>query len=485
MRNNSHLRVGVLLLLSPFLAHASSPATADNNAPAVYKSTDSLLSAEDAYAIALDAYAYLYPLITMDVTRISETSPDSEGGAKGPANQFHHLRAYPDPDFTDVVRPNFDTLYSQAWLDLTHGPQMISAPDTHGRYYLLPMLDMWSNVFAVPGARTTGTAPGKWIVIPPGWKGSLPEGIDVIQAPTPYVWVLGRTQVNGPDDYAAVHKIQDGFSVASLSHEGESDAASPAILADKNPWVKQNIPPLFQVNQMSAREYFSYGNALLQKIPPQLTDWSILVRMKRLGLSPDSTFNFDNLSPEIQVALERAIHDGLAGIKTHGSSTVPKVNGWFMSSNSTGTYGNNYLTRAFITMVGLGANLDTDAVYSILYQDADGRPLEGGKRYVLHFPKGQTPPTNAFWSVTMYNSDGFAVKNPLQRYAISSWMPLKQDADGSTSIYIQSETPGKEKEANWLPSPSTGKTGVTMRVYWPKNSVADGEWVPPVVTPAE
>ncbi|EPS0558352.1 DUF1254 domain-containing protein [Enterobacter roggenkampii] len=474
-----------LLFLTPVFVHASDEATTNSSVSDSLHNRVSTLSAEDAYSIALDAYAYLYPLITMDVTRINQTSSESKGGAKGPANQFHHLRAYPDPSFTDVVRPNFDTLYSQAWLDLTHGPQIVSAPDTHGRYYLLPMLDMWSNVFAVPGARTTGTTAGKWVVIPPGWKGALPDGIDVIQAPTPYVWVLGRTQVNGPDDYAAVHKIQDGFSVTPLNSDSIPDDTTTISPARQNSWVKKNVSPLFQVNQMNAREYFSYGSELLNKIPAQVTDWSILIRMKRLGIFPGANFNFDNLSPEIQLALERAVHDGLPAIKTYGSSAVSKVNGWFMSTNATGTYGNNYLTRAFIAMVGLGANLDTDAIYSILYHDANGVALDGKRKYVLHFAKGQTPPTNAFWSVTMYDNDGFAVANPLHRYAISSWMPLKQEADGSTNIYIQSTSPGKEKESNWLPSPSSGKTGVTMRIYWPKSSVENGKWVPPVVTPVQ
>ncbi|KLW85405.1 hypothetical protein SP99_04567 [Enterobacter sp. BIDMC92] len=485
MRNFLHFCISGMLFMSPNFVQASDEATTGSSVSDSLYNIASTLSAEDAYAIALDAYVYLYPIITMDVTRINQTSSESAGGAKGPANQFHHLRKYPDPSFNDVVRPNFDTLYSQAWLDLTHGPQVISAPNTHGRYYLLPMLDMWSNVFAVPGARTTGTESGKWLVVPPGWRGVLPSGIDVIQAPTPYVWVLGRTQVNGPDDYAAVHKIQDGFSITPLSMDKVPDDKSIITTATQNLWVKNNVPPLLQVNQMNARDYFSYGSELLNAIPPQLTDWSILIRMKRLGIYPGVNFNFDSLSPEVQSALERAVHDGLSEIKKYGSSTVPKANGWFMSTNATGTYGNNYLTRAFITMVGLGANLDTDAVYSILYQDANGQAMDGKKKYVLHFAKGQTPPTNAFWSVTMYNSDGFAVDNPLHRYAISSWMPLKQEIDGSTNIYIQSNSPGKEKESNWLPSPSSGKTGVTMRIYWPKSSVENGNWIPPVVIPVQ
>jgi hypothetical protein len=480
MKSSIGICVSVAWLFTSFVTIGSVYAYAGNNDDSPGHNIYASITPQDAYEIGVDAYSYLYPLITMDVTRnvMTLTSDKNKGNIVG-ANQFRHLRAYPDVNFKEVVRPNFDTLYSTAWLDLTKEPQIVSAPDTNGRYYLLPMLDMWSNVFATPGKRTTGTGPGHWAVIPLGWKGSLPEGVEKINAPTPYVWILGRTQTNGPEDYAAVHKIQDGLKITALSQWGKSDAPPVTVHESLNPHVNTTEIPLEQVNAMGAKEYFTYGSELLQTIPPQLTDWSILSRLQKLGIGQGMKFSFDSLSPDIQVELERAVKDGLNKMKSSGPSLVRKSNGWLMSTESTGVYGNDYLKRAVIALVGLGANNPVDAVYPVLFTDDTGAPLEGGKRYVLHFNKNSTPPTNAFWSITMYDQEGFPVTNVLNRFTISSWMPLKRDADGSLEIYIQPDNPGKDKESNWLPSPSEGRLGITMRVYWPQQSIVDGGWVPP------
>jgi hypothetical protein len=172
----------------------------------------------EAQAIATEAFIYFYPLISMEVSRrlLTNVPPNARPGM-GPANQFHHMRAFPDANFREVVRPNFDTLYSSAWLDLTSGPVVVSAGDTAGRFYLLPMLDMWSNVVAAPGKRTTGTGAGAWAVVPPGWTGTLPAGLGRIDATTPHLWLIGRTQTNGPADYAAVHAVQDAFAITPLA----------------------------------------------------------------------------------------------------------------------------------------------------------------------------------------------------------------------------------------------------------------------------
>ncbi len=184
------------------------------------------LTEEETHEIGVEAYIYFYSLVTMDVTRRLFTNvPPGVKAGFGPANTIHHLRAFPTADFREVVRPNFDTLYSLAWLDLTNGPVIVSAPDTQGRYYLLPMLDMWSDVFAVPGKRTSGTSAANYAVVPKGWDGQLPDGVERIESPTVYVWIIGRTQTNGPKDYEAVHKVQDGYKITPLSEWGK--AAKP------------------------------------------------------------------------------------------------------------------------------------------------------------------------------------------------------------------------------------------------------------------
>ena len=214
------------------------------------------MSAEtELYEIGMEAYIYFYPLLTMDVTRRQLTN--IEAGkmlARGPMNTFSHIRAYPPADIRVVVRPNFDTLYSSGWLDLTQEPVIVSAPDTSGRYYMLPMIDMWTDVFAVPGKRTTGTKEGHFAVVPQGWKGTLPKGVERIDAPTPYVWIIGRTQTNGPSDYGAVNKVQDGYKITPLSQWGRPPKP---VTVKIDPAVDMKTPPLEQVNKMPAGKYFS------------------------------------------------------------------------------------------------------------------------------------------------------------------------------------------------------------------------------------
>jgi hypothetical protein len=440
-------------------------------------------SSEEAYDIGREAYVYFYPLVTMDVTRRVGTNIESgKVVGRGPMNTFSHVRTYPTADFRDVVRPNFDTLYSSAWLDLTKEPVIVSAPDTGGRYYLLPMIDMWSDVFAVPGKRTSGTAAASWAVVPPGWKGSLPKGVGMIQSPTPYVWIIGRTQTNGPADYDAVHKVQDGYAVTRLSQWGKAPAAEPF---KPDPGVDMKTPPLDQVTKMPAKDYFVYCAQLFKVNPPHDTDWSTVARLKRIGIERGKSFAWDSLKPEVRDALTRAAADGLKAMYAKAPTMARAVNGWQMNTDTMGVYGNYYLKRAIVAMMGLGANQPDDAIYPILLTDADGQPLTGRGRYVLHFEKSELPPVEAFWSLTMYDEAGFQVANPLSRFAIGDRDRLKFNADGSLDLYIQHDSPGADKEANWLPAPASGTLGITMRLYAPKPEALYGRWAPPVVQRAQ
>lgn len=433
----------------------------------------------EAYEIAVEAYTYFYPLISMEVTRLQSTNIEAgKSVGKGPMNTFSHIRAYPDANFRGVVRPNFDTLYSSAWLDLTTEPMIVSAPDTGGRYYLLPMLDMWSDVFASPGSRTSGTKAADFAVVGPGWRGTLPAGVERIDAPTPHVWVIGRTQTNGPADYDAVHKVQDGYRITPLSQWGKTPTP---VVAKIKPGVDMTTPPKTQVDTMPAVQYFALGAELMKLHPPHVTDWSLVARMKRIGLMPGQSFDVANITPEMRSTLERAATDGLKAMQEKVPTLARVVNGWSMNTDTMGVYGNYYLKRAIVAMVGLGANQPDDAVYPMNIHDADGKPMVGESNYIIHFEKGKTPPAGAFWSITMYDAEGFQVANPLNRFAIGDRDSLKPNADGSITIYIQHQSPGKDKESNWLPAPAKGPLGVTMRLYAPKAEVLSGYWAPPAV----
>lgn len=435
---------------------------------------------QEAHDIALDAYVYFYPLITMDVTRKQFTNiePGKEFG-KGPMNMFVSIPAYPPADFKGVVRSNFDTLYSVAWLDMTKEPMVVSAPDTSGRYYLLPMLDMWSDVFASPGWRTTGTQAANYLVTPPGWQGSMPEGMSRIEAPTPYVWIIGRTQTNGPADYKAVHEVQAGYKVTPLSGWGKPHVA-PTVKID--PTVDMKTPPKTQVDTMPADKYFAYAAELLKVHPPHITDGPMIDRLKRIGFVAGQSFSLSSLDPKVQEAITKTPAEGQRLMAWKLPTLARVVNGWTMNTDTMGVYGNYYLKRAMVAQLGLGANLPEDAIYPMNLADSNGKPLTGEHEYVMHFEKDQLPPVNAFWSVTLYDGEGFQVGNELNRFAVSSWMPFVYNADGSLTLYFQNRSPGKDKEANWLPAPK-GPFNLCMRLYSPKAPALYGKWNPPPVTP--
>ncbi|KJZ41708.1 DUF1254 domain-containing protein [Pseudomonas fluorescens] len=441
----------------------------------------SKVTAEEAHAIGVDAYLYFYPLLTMDITRKQFTNiePGKEFG-KGPMNTFVSVPQYPPANFKGVVRSNFDTLYSIAWLDLTQEPLVIAAPDTAGRFYLLPMLDMWTDVFASPGWRTTGTQAGQFLVTPPGWTGTVPAGLNHLPAPTPFVWVIGRTKTDGAADYAAVHKIQAGYTVTPLSRLGKSPEP---VSVNIDSAVDMKTPPKIQVDSMSAADYFAYAAELLKVHPAHITDQPILAQIKRIGIEPGKSFNMDALDPEIKAALQTVPEDAQTLMTWKVPTLARVVNGWSMNTDTMGVYGNYYLKRAIVAQMGLGANLPEDAIYPLNIGDVEGKPLDGTNKYVLHFDKGEMPPVNAFWSITLYDPEGFQVGNALNRFAFSSWMPFKTNADGSLDIYFQHENPGKDLEANWLPAPKGG-FNLTMRLYGPKPEVLNGKWSPPPVKPA-
>lgn len=438
------------------------------------------VSVQEAQQIAEDVYIYGYPLITMEMTRRVMTNVTEVTGNRAPMGHLARSRAYPTAAFKDVTAPNADTLYTTAWIDVAEEPWVLSLPDSHDRYYLFPMLDGWTDVFQVPGKRTTGTGPQKYAITGPGWKGTLPEGVKEYKSPTGMVWVLGRIYCTGtPEDYAAVHQMQDEISLLPLSSYG-NPYTPPAGKVD--PAIDMKTAVRDQVNGFDTAAYFNLLATLMKDNPPAEADAPMVAKMAKLGIAPGKPFEFDKLDPAVQTALKNVPKESFGKIMAHFKSAGQHVNGWLFTTG-TGVYGTDYLQRALITAIGLGANRPQDAVYPTSEADADGNPYSGANKYVMHFAKGELPPVNGFWSLTMYNAEYFFVDNPLNRYTLSARNDLKKNADGSVDLYLQTENPGPEKQSNWLPAPA-GKFIPMLRLYWPKEtppSIIDGTWKIPAV----
>jgi hypothetical protein len=443
------------------------------------------LTAAEATELGTAAYIYGYPLVTMEYTRRVMTNVREVTGMHAPMGQFAKARTYPDASFKDVTAPNADTLYTTAWVDVSKEPWILSLPDAHDRYYLFPMLDGWTDVFQVPGKRTTGTGPQKYAITGPGWSGTLPEGVTEYKSPTSMVWLLGRIYCTGtPEDYEAVHKLQDEISVVPLSSYGKT-YTPPEGVVDSSVDAKTAVRD--QVDALSASDYFNLLAKLMKDNPPTAEDAPMVMDMARLGIVPGEAFDISKLSPDAATALQAVPNAAnakiMAWFKGGIAAGVSKYVNGFMYSTQTGIYGTHYLQRAFITAIGLGANRPQDAVYPTSEMDADGKPYSGANKYVMHFDKGQLPPVDGFWSLTMYDGSYFFVANPLNRYSISARQDLKANDDGSVDLYIQHDSPGADKESNWLPAPPD-KFILMLRTYWPKEtppSILDGTWtIPPV-----
>jgi len=293
------------------------------------------------------------------------------------------------------------------------------------------------------------------------------------------VWVLGRTQTNGPQDYATVHKFQDGLRITSLS-DWPGIAPVPEVVPD--PSVDMGTPPMLQVQNMSGQIFFELASRLLHEHRPHDSDGSQLLRFRRIGFVPNAKFDFSALDTDVQAALENAARTGVETMRQLQPKLARVSNGWGMNIDTMGVYGNSYAKRAIVALVGLGANQQQDAIYPIALADADGKPLVGGEDYILHFSKSELPPVDAFWSLTMYDSEGFPVANPIDRQSVH--LPgddLLFNDDGSLDLYIRPHSPGAKKEANWLPSPSNGQLGVTLRLYAPRVQILMGNWAPPKI----
>ncbi|MCK1455251.1 DUF1254 domain-containing protein [Bradyrhizobium sp. 35] len=431
------------------------------------------------FLLATDAYIFGYPLVTMEMTRRVITNVASPVGTRGPMGQIIKLRQYPDASFRDVTAPNADTLYTTSFFDVGKEPWVLSIPDMKGRYFLLPMLDGWTSVFQVPGKRTTGTGAQTYAITGPGWKGSLPSGVKEYKSPTAIVWLLGRIYCTGtPQDYAEVHKLQDEFKLVPLSAYGKPYTPPPGTV---DPSIDMKTAVREQVNRMDALAYFTLLCKLMKDNPASAADAPQLAKFAKIGIVPGEDFDTSKLKADFVKRVPEVAFDRIM-LQFKINKAITDENGWAFTTK-TGIYGTDYLMRALVTAIGLGANRPEDAVYPTSQKDAEGRKYNGANKYVMRFARGQLPPAEGFWSLTMYDSGYFFVNNPLNRYSISAREKLKSNPDGSVDLYIQKDTPGKDKESNWLPSPP-GDFILMLRLYWPREknpSIINGSWkIPPV-----
>jgi hypothetical protein len=437
---------------------------------------------EQAVSDAVDAYIYGYPLVTMDMTRKFMTNYATLEGSRGPMGQIIKLRTYPPVDDHAVTAPNADTLYTTAWLDVSKEPWVFSIPDMGDRYYLMPMLDGWTDVFEVPGKRTTGGKAQKYLISGPGWSGTVPDGVTEYKSPTGLVWILGRIYCTGtPDDYAKVHALQDKFSLVPLSSYGKPYTPLPGEV-DSALDMKTAVRD--QVDAIGVTEYFTYLARLMKTNPPAAADALMVAKMAKIGLVPGQDFDPRKLGAVDREAIKAVPKVAQVKIMEYFKKAAVPANGWMYLTNHIGVYGTDYLQRALVTAIGLGANRPQDAVYPTSQKDADDKEYDASSnKYVMHFDKGQLPPAKAFWSLTMYDDKYFFVPNSLNRYTLSSRNKFLTNPDGSVDLYLQADSPGKAKEANWLPAPK-GKFIPMLRLYWPSEtppSLIDGTWKPPAI----
>ena len=462
--------IASLLLLQSMLAHAQS---AD------------ALSAQEAKQIAEDAYIYGYSLITTEVTRVQMSNvAKATQTLQSPMGQFSNVPRYPPANYRGVSAPNADTLYSLAWLDLTE-PQVFSHPDMGKRFYLFEMTDLWMIDFETPGTRTAGGAAANYLLTEPGWTGQVPTGMTQIKSATRYMVILGRTFANGTDaDYKIVNALQAQLKLTPLSAWGKPFTyEAPPV--NPSPGFSMTDKPQQVINAMDTSAYFNLMARLMCKdAPPAAEDGPMLAKMAKLGLEPCKTFDMTRLDPAVQATLKDTGKAGFARIAANEKNMGRMENGWTITTGL-GSYGTDYLKRATVAAFGWPANRQEDAVYPYTFVDSTGAKLTGANKYTLTFAKGETPPVKGFWSITMYMVDGgwWFVPNPLNRFTVSPRDNPKYNADGSLTLYFQTESPGKDKENNWLPAPK-GEFIPMLRMYWPSPtspSILNGTWKPPAV----
>ena len=475
MRVMKPVSICLALVLAACLLMFSPPATPSFAA--------SKLTAGEARDLARDAWLFGLPLVMVEKQIDYNTYTRNVEVPRAPLNQFVHFRQFVDASNRAVVGFNVDNLYSFAHLDLVAEPWVLSVPEMGDRFWMMQLIDAWNGVPAAPGSRTHG---GKkqhlFLIAGPDWDGDVPEGMELLRSPTNLAMIGGRTYCAGAEEYELVNQLQDNYALTPLSAWGKSYTPPTDVPLKEGVDGKTLVNE--QVMALSAEQFFANLNRLMATNPPYPDDAPMLAKLRPLGIAPGESFSTEALAEDVRTAID----EGVAMAKLAMAEEMKKlgkfVDNWGLTYDM-GRYGTRYTYRASWTFAGIGGNLIEDAFYPLTNFDSEGNQLTGERAYTLTFAKEAWPPAKAFWSITLYDLEGYLVDNPLNRYALGDRSGMKPNPDGSLTIYIQAENPGADKEGNWLPAPKTGPFKLSLRLYTPDEAVLNETWTPPAVQPVE
>jgi hypothetical protein len=432
---------------------------------------------EQVREIAKQAYVYGFPMVDNYRVQYSYFVDRQDPNFKGAWNELLSFAGVATPADTAIQTPNSDTPYSFIGADLRAEPLVLTIPPIEaGRYFSVQFIDAYTYNFAYVGSRTTGNGGGTYLLAGPSWHGETPAGItDVIASDTEFALVVYRTQLFSPDDLGNVKEIQKGYRAQPLSAflNQPPPAAPPAI---------DFVTPLSPDEERTSPQFFDILNFALRYAPTLPSEQDLRARFATIGIGPDAPFDPDALTPEVRAEIEGGMADALAEFTALQQDEINT--GRVTTADLFGSrqeLGDNYLYRMAAAVLGIYGNTAQEAIYPFLPNDSDGAALNGANDYTYRFLPGQLPPVNAFWSLTMYKlPESLLVANPIDRYLINSAMlpSLTPDTDGGITLYVQNESPGPDKESNWLPAPQ-GPFLLLLRLYWPKDEALNGDWTAP------
>lgn len=435
------------------------------------------ITEEIAYIRAMQTYVYGFPLVIMDLTRQVMTATPTPGELSAPINQFQKLRTTVPWDFNNVVRISTNSLWETAFLDLQNEPLIVTVPEANGVPIAVRWLNMWTDAIGTAGSRTPEMNAGNYLIAGPGWNGTVPAGIKMVfNCPTRYSWMLVELSAAGPQDFPKIHDVQDKFKVTPLSAWGTEYTPPATVPVDSN--VDLTATPYDQLRLMTGEMFFKKLALLLKENPAYATDTDMIEKLNKLGVQPGKEFDPSKIGPRVLNGINNAPAEVWMKLAT-GPYGMHASNGWLNMLNIA-RFRSDYQTRAYVAYMGLGAGIDEDIVYPTAFVDSHGKALDGAYKYVMHFEKAELPASqNGVWSISAYR-ENFYEHNAINRYGLLPAM-VKYNADESLDVYLQANSPGADKESNWLPIPASGLVNVTIRIYDPSKQAREpGYKIPPI-----